>query len=282
MAVYDDQIITLSQIQRIQDNVLARKNISPMLYRKNNYSNQDLINLTIRSFLIREKLSKIGYVISDDQVESQIKSTEERLKLTRESLLEFLEGNNLTFEEYFEITRNTIEFNIFISKVIYPLISITEQEVKNFFYKENISNKTLSFQYSLVDFYIDRKKVTKNMLNNFQTVLKQFQIDGTLPKDFADIETNILGEVNEDGLTALLKNVLKSTNEGSFSIPVLIGDDYHVFFVKKKDLTESHLFQKAKENIKLKLYESLSKKVTSLWLEREKNKHYIRYFFDKK
>ena len=44
----------------------------------------------IQRKLVRDKLSEMGYVINDDQVESQIKNTERRLGLTRSNLLDFL------------------------------------------------------------------------------------------------------------------------------------------------------------------------------------------------
>ena len=54
--------------------------------------------------------------------------------------MNFLKSNDLTFNEYFEVIRETIEFNIFNGRVIQPLITITDQEVKNLFYKQNKSN----------------------------------------------------------------------------------------------------------------------------------------------
>ena len=278
VAVIDDEIITLSQVERIKNNINGRKEISPQIYNKSNYDINELVKIIIHSRLIREKLSTLGYIISDDQVESQIKNTEKRLGLTRDNLLTFLRSNKTTFEEYFELTREAIEFNIFASRVIQPLISITEQEIKNEFYKKNSSNASLSFKYTLVDFSLAKSKMKKNMLKNFKKVLGNFQNSGNIPSNYSSVETNILGDISEDGLTNKLNKLLKKTNEGSFSKPILISDSYHVFFVKKKDLVESSLFVKQKESIKRSLYEKVSNQITSLWFQRESNKHYIKYF----
>ena len=83
--------------------------------------------MSINRFLIRAKLEELGYVVDDDQVEGQIKSTEDRLRLNRAALLSFLQSNGLTFDEYFEVIRESIEFNIFFSRVIQPLITVTDQ-----------------------------------------------------------------------------------------------------------------------------------------------------------
>lgn len=278
VAVFNDKVITQSQVRRISANMPARRNISPVIYSKKKMSNKELAELITHRYMIRARLSEIGYIIEDDQVESQIKSTEKRLRLNRAALLQFLNSNNMTFDEYFEIIRETIEYNIFSSRVIQPLISITEQEIKNRFYRQNVNNKTLNFRYNLVDFSFPRNKMSKSMRSNFKEMLTKFQTTGILPDRYRDLNTNVLGNITEDGLTNQLKRLLKRTDEGSFSNVILIGDAYHVFFVKKKDLVASEVFKRAKPRIKQQIFEEEAEKVTDLWFKREQNKHYLKYF----
>lgn len=279
LAVVDDNVITLSMVKRIKTNLVARKNISPLIYSKTKMTNKEIVSLLIQRSLVRSKLSDMRYVISDDQVESQIKSTEKKLGLNRDALLSFLRNNNITFDEYFELTRESIEFNIFNGRVIRPLISITDQEIKNSYYKSNIKNKTLAFRYTLVDFSLPKSSFKKNMLKNYRSMLTKFQINGVLPQEYSNLSTNVLGDITEDGLTVKLKSILKRTDEGTFSSPILLGSDQHIFYVKKKNLVESEQFLKSKEKIRNKLFFSQAKKVSDLWYKREENKHYIKYFF---
>lgn len=277
VAIFNSTVITLSQVKRIQDNLPSRKNISPIIYQKTNLTQEEIVNLMIERLIIREKLNEIGYVRNDDQVESEILSIEKRLGLNREQLLSFLESNNMSFDEYFEIIRETIELNIFNGRIVRPLLSVTEQEVKNHYYKTS-NDKTLAFKYTLVDFSLSESKMKKGMLKNFSKVLEKFQVNGILPKNYESIETNVLGDITEDGLTNELKKALKSTEEGKFSTPVKLGDTYHVFFVKKKDLVESQLFLSVKERIKGELMSLQAVSVTELWFKRERSKHYIRNY----
>lgn len=279
MAVIDNKIITLSQVKRVQGSLGPRRNISPLIFNKSKFSTKEVVQLMIERHIIRDRLGEMGYVVSDEQVEAQIKETETRLGLTRDRLLDFLSSNNVTFDEYFELVRETYEFNIFNQRVIRPLISVTEQEIKNSFYKENQNNKTLSFKYTLVDFSLNKKLFKKGMLKRFRGVLKKFQADGSLPDEYSKVSTEMFADISEDGLTKKLKNVLKKTDEGSFTRPVLIGNEYHVFFVRKKDVVESELYQQAKPRIRNQLYSKLAGGVRSLWFKREVNKHYVKYFF---
>lgn len=277
--VFNDKVITYSQIKRVHQNLGARRNISPGVYQKDRYTDKEVAEIIINRFLIRERLGEIGYIIGDDQVESQIKSTEKKLGLNRQALLQFLKSNDMSFDEYFEIIRETIEFNIFYSRIIRPLISITEQEIKNYYYRKNANNKTLAFRYNLIDFTMSGDKMTPQMRKGFRRMLQKFQDNGILPQAYSTLQTNELGNITEEGLTSNLKNLLKNTDEGSFSQPINLGGDIHVFFVKKKDLVASSQFQRDRNRIREELYTRAAVKVTDLWYKREKNKHYIKFFF---
>jgi len=280
MAVIDDHIITLSQVNRIQSNLASRKNISPPIYSNENMTRDEIVDLVIRKYLIRDKLGEQGYIIGDSQVEAQVSATEKRLGLNREAMINFLTSNNLSYNEYFEIIRETIEFNIFNGRIIQPLITITDQEVKNLFYKENQGNTTFTFKYLLTDFYLE--SATPTQVNKFKKVLEKYQVNGILPEDFSSMQTNVLGNVTEDGLTPDLIRLLKKTGEGQFTTPIKINDAYHVFFVKKKDLVESEVFNQAKERIKMTIYAQKAQGMIKVWFKREGSRHYLKYFYERK
>ncbi len=278
VAVFNDRAISLSQIKRVRENLTARRNISPQIFSKSKYSIKELIQLELNRSLIREKLTQMGYVVSDAQVESQIKNTEERLGLNREALLGFLKNNNFTFDEYFELIRGSIEYNLFISRVIQPLVSITEQDIKNAYYKKYSNQKRLSFNFNIVDFSLPKSKFKKGMLSTFKDVMTSFKKSGNLPKDFADVASNALGEVAEEGLTKEINKLLSKTEEESFSEPILLGQDYHLFFIKKKDLVESDHYLTEKNKIQALIFQKSIGSISDSWFKSEADKHYIKVF----
>lgn len=275
VAVVNTRIVSLSEIKRMEDTLPARKEVSPMVYNEDKYNQKQLLDIIIKSFIIRDKINAQGYVINDDAVETRIKMTEERLNLKRADLLNFLKMKNLTYEEYFEIIRETMEYNVFASKIIAPLISVTEQEIKNEYYRRNSSNNALSFKYNLVDFYIKETSLIDKNENKFLAVLKDYQLTGKLPEEYRDLETNNLENLNEDGLSKELGTILKTTAEGSFSKASTIGGYMHVFYVQKKDLVESQEFAKFKEKIQDDIFMSKGKSVTNNWFDREYSNYYI-------
>ena len=276
VAVVNTRVISLSEINRIEETLPARKEVSPMVYNEDKYDPKKLLDIIIKSFIIRDKINAQGYVINDDAVESRIKMTEERLGLKRADLLNFLKSKNLTYEEYFEVIRETMEYNVFASKIIAPLISVTEQEIKNEYYRRNTSNNALSFKYNLVDFYVKESSLVDKDVKKYLAVLKDYQLTGKLPEEYRELETNNLENLNEDALSKELQNTLKTTSEGSFSEATSIGGYLHVFYVQKKDLVESADFTKFKDQIQNDIFMSKGKNVTNNWFDREYSNYYIK------
>lgn len=276
VAVVNTRVFSLSELKRIEDTLPARREISPVVYNKDKYTEKELLDLMIQAFIIRDKINGQGYVINDDAVESRIKMTEERLGLKRADLLTFLKSKSITFEEYFEIIRETMEYNLFATKVIAPLISVTEQEIKNEYYRRNSSNNALAFKYNLVDFYIPEKNLIDKNNQRFLTVLKDYQLTGKLPEEYRSLETNHIDNLNEDGLNKELATALKNAAEGSFSAPVSLGGNLHVFYVQKKDLVESQDFTRAKEQIQNEIFVTKGKGVSANWFDREYTNYYIK------
>lgn len=276
VAVVNTRVISLSEIKRIEDTLPARKEISPMIYTKAKYTEKELLDIIIRSFIIRDKINAQGYIINDDAVESRIKMTEERLGLKRADLLNFLKTKGLTYEEYFEIIRETMEFNVFASKIIAPLVSVTEQEIKNEYYRRNTANNALSFKYNLVDFYIKESGLVDKSVDKYLNVLKDYQLTGRLPEDYRNLESNNLENLSEDALSKDLAAILKTTAEGSFSKATTISGYLHVFYVQKKDLVESQDFLKFKDQIQNEIFMDKGQAVTNNWFDREFSNYYIK------
>lgn len=278
VAIFNSKVITLSQIERIELNAAARKNVSPQIYSKDKLTEKEVAELLIHQGMIRDKLTAIGYNVTDEQVEEQIKGTEKRLGLSRPELLKFLSSNNLSFDEYFEIIRETIEYNIFASRVIAPLISITEQQIKNTYYNKYLGNKTVSFKYGLTDYSLGTTLANEEAKIYRDAVIK-YHTSGIISESFKSLETNQLDNISEDGLTSDLIKELKTTDEGAFTKPIKINGSEHVFYVKKKDLVESDEYIQTKEKIRNELFEDAAKSLTTVWFERESAKHYIKYNF---
>ena len=275
-AIVDDNIITLSQITRTQNNLAIKKNVAPMIYDKSSYSVKEMVEISVNKYLVRTKLAEIGYTITDDQVEAQIKTNQERLGVDRRALMGFLKQQGTSFDEYFEALREAIEYSYFVNRVISPMISVSEQDVKNTYYKNNRNDSRMNFKYALIDYAVSKDTVSKPAKGQMEEIVKQYRINGILPDNYSTMTVTNLEDIVEEGLTSDLKVLLKDTDEGALTSPIFINGQYHVFFLVKKDLAETEAFASQKEKIRDQLFEAAVKSETVIWFEREKNKHYIK------
>ncbi len=271
--VVNDNVFTLSQLKRIQDSVALRKNVSPLVYDKNQFEQHEIAEKMINKIMIKAKLSQIGYSINDDYVEDQIKANEKKLGVNRAQLIQFLNQQNFNFDEYFETIREAIEYSIFIQRVISPIISITDQEVKNSYYKNNSKNARMNFKYGLIDYSINKEWASSGP---FLQAVQNYKKSNIISEDFKDFSINNLDDISEEDISSELVSILKSTDEGSLSKPIMIEGKLHVFYVAKKDLVESTQYLKEKEIIKNELFEKAVVSETKEWFIRERNKHFIK------
>lgn len=273
--VINDKIFTLSEVNRVQETLNIRREIAPFIYTKNKYSKKDVLDLLQNLFVIKDKLSEVGYVISDDAVESRIKETEKGLGLNRKELLAFLDSKGISFNEYFEILREAMEFNIFNGRIIAPLVTITDQELKNLYYKNSKNRKTISFTYKVVDFTLPKSRVNKRDYKRLPKIMESYQKTGNLPQIYRDLNTNDLGVVKDEDLPSDLSSILKETEEKKFSQVYEKGSLIHVFYVSKKDFTESSEFLRAKRGLYNRVFAERAKSITANWFSREKLNYYI-------
>jgi len=273
--VINDQIYTLSEIERVQKTIQIRKEIAPFIYTKNNYSEKDILKVLQNSFIIKDKLEELGFIISDDSVEDRVNETQKNLNLNRKELLQFLASKNITYSEYFEILREAMEFNVFNRRIIAPLVTITDQELKNEYYKSNMNNKVLSFKYEIVDYTITSSRVQPNDIKALPEVLNNYRKTGSLPEIYKDFSMDDLGKVSDEDLPKNIRLVLKTTEEESFSEPLLIDNTLHVFYVVKKSLVESKDYLRVRNAIYNRLFLVRANDLSANWFSREALNYYI-------
>lgn len=273
--VINDSVFTLSEIERINTTIDVRKEIAPFIYTKAKYNKQDLLILMQNLYIVKDKLSELGFVVSDDSVEDRIRETEKGLRLSRDELLAFLDSKSITFNEYFEIIRTAIEFNIFNRNIIAPLVTITDQELKERYFENDAKAKSSAFIYNLIDFSIAKSKLQASDIKRLPAILKDYRQSGNLPEIYSSISTDEIGNISDEDLQKDLKGLLRKTKVDSFSEPFILDDTIHVYFVAKKEISESQDFLNKKRFIYNDLFLERAVLLSENWFSRESLNYYI-------
>ena len=281
ISVFNETIITQSMVDRISKNYDARKFLAGEIYNLKEINRKTITNLIIKRLLIREKLKNLGVVINDKIVESEINNLKTQRGFNQNQLLGLLAAKNITYPEYLEVMREAIEYRRFFMSFIRPLVTVSNQEIKNLFIKSNSKDKTISYKYHLIDYTLYTSSEKDVSFSELLGAVKKYHNNKPLPQKFSQLKKNNLGDLNEDDLNLKIKTLLKPLGEGEFSSPLFSNNQIHVFYIKRKNITESGIFKKLKNIIRSKIITTKSKIVLSSWIKREKSKYYIKYFFNK-
>lgn len=273
--VINDKFFTLSEVKRINSTLTIRQEIAPFIYSQSKYTDKEMLRLLQNSFIVKDKLEELGFVVSDDSVQDRIRQTEKSLRLNRDELLKFLDSKGITFNEYFEILRSAMEYNIFNRRIIAPLVTITDQEMKNYYYKNTSSAKASSFKYNVIDFNIPSNKVQKSDRKRFKEILQKYRKTGSIPQIYSDLSTDELGKISGEDVSPKLRALLQKTDEGSFTDEFIADGILHVFFVESKETADSQDFLAKKREIYNTIFLERSQKLSTSWFSRESLNYYI-------
>ena len=156
IAVINEKIYTQSEIEFLKRSHNSRAQIAGQIYKKNKNSYKEIINRLIRQEIVRTKLKELGFNIDDERVEAQITNIQKSQGMNRDQLVLMLKREGLNFDEYFELTRESYEYNAFLANVISPLVSVSDQEIKNEYLNMNKHSKSITLKYDLHAFTIPK------------------------------------------------------------------------------------------------------------------------------
>lgn len=275
-AVIDDKIVTLSEVRRIQANYPAREQMASLVYKKGANSVEGVLDSIVKIYVIRKKLSELGITIDDESVESRIDQIEKSQGVSRDFLVSYLKSKNVTYKEYFELIKQMMEISYFNSKIISPLVSVSEQEVKNY-YGDQTSNRSTSYRYEVTNYNLPSS--IKNLYEDSTIIetIKRGNTNGSMPPDFADIQKNDLS-LESQNLNQKINKILAKTSPKNFSKPAIINERVHVFYIKSKKITNSTSFKKEKQLLTQQLMMKKSQETIEKWIASERDNYFIKYF----
>jgi parvulin-like peptidyl-prolyl isomerase len=94
---------------------------------------EQLINQKILSLRVRE----LGLNLGEDELDSELKSFLQNQNISEEKFQEILRAEGETVESHREEFRKQIETQRFIGRVIRPLVTVTEDQVRGFYMQQN-------------------------------------------------------------------------------------------------------------------------------------------------
>lgn len=276
-AVVNKTVILYSDIQTFKEQAGLRRQTDPFLgfLGYNPSTNEE-----IRNFLVDEAIILSAFSASDEEVEQQIAQVRQQNNgISETQLKDMLRSQGINFNDYKNTIKVVLAKNKMIRQELQPLVNITEEEVKNYYYtgKEFYARKksqSLVLSFDLVQVVLESKKAADDFYEIFR---RTNDLEAALSEvDQGRLKVNQLGMLKETDLARNIRGALRGLKSGEFTKPIHLSDSFHqILFIKKLGAPKDSKFEEIKGRIQNMLFQKALKKQARLWLERRRNEVYI-------
>jgi len=274
IAIVNEDVITLSEfIERLPD---QDTKITPQQEKK-------ILDQMIEQKLLEQEAEKLGITVSDDEVDSAIRSISTRFNLSDEQMEDVLKRENLTPRAFREQWRMQLLSQKVVSAKLRGQLAVTDDEVKEYFQKHYGGNETVE-EVQIAHILISPDSVggdapARNKADEVAKLARSGNDFGTLAREYSNdtmsaVRDGELGYFKKGDLVESLEQTVLTTPEGEIGGPVRSPAGYHVIKVldKKKGLSS---LDDVRDEIKEKLYREKAEKEVAEWIDEVKSAAYI-------
>jgi len=244
---------------------------------------QDAVNYE----LILQKAKELEIEVREDEVELEIKRFLEARSLDRNGLLQFLNQQGQTYDEYKADFRDQMIFRRFQGRVIAPLIKITDKDVETYYLKKSGSTADLvelTLRQILIRVAGD---ATPEVLQAKQNLARE--VHGKLQSglDFKDAvkiysddssareSGGLMQGVKLKDLSGSIRAEVENLESLAFTSPIQTNAGFHIFFLEERKFSGSRDFLDQKPNLEMELRSLELNTQTRRWLTEQRQKSKI-------
>jgi peptidyl-prolyl cis-trans isomerase SurA len=232
---------------------------------------KEILELLIIKIILTLKVKEHKLSLAEDDLTKRIRDFLAQQGLTEDDLEKNLSSAGENIDNYRNEFRNQVEKEILISHVLMPLVSVSNDDVTNFYFEESGAKKQIK-NVSLRVIRLDsssKKEESEVRLKNLQNDLQNNENFTSLVIKYSDAhdKDKTQGLLPDKPLTQLpkeLQHTLASAKKGSVIGPIKIGSSQFFFEFLGAKLASNNELQRNFENWKNKL---LNKKILAKFEE---------------
>jgi peptidyl-prolyl cis-trans isomerase SurA len=164
-ASVNSSIILTSDVSKFRQTTRLRAQLDPLFSGTTLATKGPSANSSeIINFLIDDRLIALQYPNSDTEVEQEINSIQASNHLDRAGLKSALSDQKYKFEDYFELIRTSASKRMLIDRDIRPKVTVSEDDIKNYFYGHYAgkSNGNRAYHLQIITISIKNYKSLKS------------------------------------------------------------------------------------------------------------------------
>jgi peptidyl-prolyl cis-trans isomerase SurA len=241
---------------------------------------EQLINQKILSLRTRE----LGLNLSEDELDSEIRAFLQQQNISEDKFQDILKAEGQSVESHREEFRKQVETQRFIGRVIRPLVSVTEDQVRGF-YLQQTADREKSQLVRLRSLMIDIPSgLSNDELQSKRKHIEAIRRDIDAGRPFVELvqiyseAKNVLqnrGELPPRPLTELpekLRERIKGKNPPLIVGPIDLGTSVFFFEYLGTELGDQKEYEKLKPQFEAKLLDIKFRERLDEYLRTERNK----------
>ena len=249
---------------------------------KNNRSAQ--LNYLINEKIIESEIRKQNLAVTNDRVDSEIKSMARRNQVSEAELKKLITQQGVDFEEYKKILKMNLEKRALMDAEIFSKLRISDEDALNEYLKQNPKSKPSIDEFSVSHIFFNpqkggaREALTRaeNVLSklrsgeNFEKLAQNYSEDPNFSSGGA------LGSFKSGDFLSEIEAAISSlsVNETTGIVKSRMG--YHIVKLTGKKLTVDPKFEAVKEKIKSSLLEKSFNRQIKNWIQNKRDESFIR------
>ncbi len=285
-ASINSTLILLSDVVRFRESLGLRSQLDPLFSGTPvAAAGAKATDAEIIQFLVDDKLISQQFPVSDSEVDQEINSILAGNRINRDQLKDTLRAQGYTYEDYYELIRSSSAKRNLIDRDIRTKVSISDDDVKNYFYNRYAKKGSvpLSFKLKLIHISQENYKSAQAARDTADRALKEirggesFEEVAKRVSDDPSAQTGAdFGTFSEDQVSPLIREQIKKLKVGEVS-EVFGTPQTGFFLVKVADIEsgENSHFEKVKGEIRGQLAAAEYQRQLQLWLERQRQAAFI-------
>ncbi len=291
MAIVNDEIITLSDFQAFRNKIKNKKPLDDILFfnKKPRFflnKKSELLNLLVNESILESEIKKNSLQVTQQQVAGEIRRIAKNYGISQEQLVKELKKDGQSFSEYKAFIKTRMERQRLVGQAITSKIKITDDEVLQYYLKQNSSAKEQVFEYTLSHIFFSPNKsgghdaaierasrVLRKLKGgeNFELAAKKHSEDPNFSSG------GYLGTAKAGEFNASVSRSISKLKPGQFSKVVKTPAGYSILKIIKIQIADDPKFAKAKPQIRDLLTQKAFKKQFYLWIKEKRRLAFIRF-----
>jgi peptidyl-prolyl cis-trans isomerase SurA len=241
---------------------------------------QDAINFE----LVMQKARDLEIEVPESQVDSEIDSFLENRGQSKSGLMQFLESQGQSYEEYRADFRDLMVLRRFQGRVITPMVKITDKDVETYYLKKSGTTSDLveiSLRQIMINVEGDaapeivdaKRKLAGEVHKKLQDGMPFVDAVKIYSDDQAARESGgLMQGITLKDLSGQIKAEVESLATGEFSSPVRTALGFHIFYLEDKKFSGSQEFLDKKKSLEFELRNVELANQTKKWLEQQRQR----------